>query len=160
MKTTTIIIAIVMVGWMAGQAGAEEPCATCPRPPTGMEKFKVGDAVKSSCEYNNDVSEPFQGIILSLSNCDFCVFSTKTLAEIAFVGKREQSSINTYWLRKMSPVRTLDCPRPEKPEPECRWEVRVWDLRNTKDKKTGDWEPFAVYLDRLFLKRQVCEEAK
>ena len=90
-----------------------------------------------------------------------------------FDRRREQGS---EWA-SISP----NCPRPEKPSPECRWEWKsTLDLAGS-----SEWEPFSIlesdeiewgpkYGDsrtfsqrgitvkktRIYLKRQVCEEAK
>ena len=156
MKITTIIIAIVllMVGWMAGQAGAEEMPFTVegvpwqeyqyridpvPRPePSCAEKWKAYDKWRSS------------------SKSPICDKLTKGQPQWDCLNKRE---------RELRP----SCSRPDGPEPESGADYTLtspptiakgsldrqyklksvpecpWEWKSTLDLDgTSEWEPFSV----------------
>lgn len=169
MKITTIIIAIVMVGWMSGEARADwffsdkEIAKMDQKPkPSCAEKwaeyrgkiFKVEPLSKFWDILEPDCPRPEP----EYSGADYTLTSTPTIAK-----------------------GTLDRKYKLKPKPECRWEWKsTLDLAGS-----SEWEPFSIlesdeiewgpkYGDsrtfsqrgitvkktRIYLKRQVCEEAK
>lgn len=61
----------------------------------GAGKFKVGDRVESSSEYNKRFDKPFEGVIKTLSPCFEC---DGEIATTQLVSSRHQKTVNTYWL--------------------------------------------------------------
>ena len=156
MKITTIIIAIVllMVGWMAGQAGAASELLGCTG--EGCQETAKRYLARHSCVKQWEIFDRRreQGSEwASISpNCP-----RPEKPEPKYIGAE-------YTLTSPPTIAKGSLDRKYKLKPECRWEVKFIEFSGDMVLRDG-WEPVTMYkqvgyIGFLLIKRQVCEEAK